>query len=250
MKLNNRIEPQAGVRNAALPPAQFKDTKRGKRVFVLGNGPTLRQWSMAEIRAVKGETIGVNRSWKSSADGTHKGFQGTTYHCFVSGAHAYNLCDGQVKTGVTFCPRSLEWLVDSAECGCGCKYCFVGVLSGGYNPTAFRFDLERGIMTKFAGYFALQLAAWMGYSEIFLLGYSAKDYEGHAHDIDPADPGKRKITRGGMRRWFDGAADWAKASGRTIINADPDSAITCFPRMSKEQVLERIRAADSEEAKL
>jgi hypothetical protein len=244
------ITERAGTRGSALVPDDFRDTKRGKRVFILGNGPPLRDWNMDDIRNLGADTIGVNRSWKPSKDGKHKGFQGTTFHCFVSGAHAYDLCDGKVKTGVTFAPRSLTWLIDSNECGCGCKYCFVGVLSGGYSPTSFTFALDRGIMTKFAGYFGMQLAAWMNYSEIYLLGFSSKDYEGHAYDDQPEDPGRRKITRGGMRRWYRGAAEWATAKKKVIINADPDSAILDFPRMGKEELVARIAAADAKEAVL
>jgi len=248
------ITPYKDDRNAALSPQEFKETKKGKRVFLLGNGPPLRDWSMADLRGVGADTIGINRSWMSADAFTdpitkkefeeHKGFQGTTYHCFVSGAHAYNLCDGKVKTGVVFSPIWLKWLIDSAECGCGCRYCFVNVLTGGHSPTTFRFDLNHGIMTKFAGYFALQIAAWMGYSEIFLLGFSAIDREGHAHD---SNPDKGLITRGGMRRWFQGAADWANSKpDKTIVNCDPESAIDFFPKMGKEEVLERIAMADKE----
>jgi hypothetical protein len=238
----NEIEPQAKDRNAALPVLDFKDTKVGKRVFLLGNGPPAREWAMADFKKLGADTIGMNRSWMDSPDGVHKGFQGTTYHCFVSGAHAYNLCDSKVRTGVTFAPRTLKWLIDSSECSCGCKYAFVNVLTGGHSPTNFKFDIDRGVMTKFAGYFALQLAAFMGYGEIFLVGYSAKDREGHAHDDEPD---KGMITRGGMVRHFAGAAMWADArQDKLIVNCDVDSAIEFFPRRSKAQVVEFVEAAD------
>lgn len=244
----NEFKPYVADRNNAVPMDSIKDTKRGRRVFLLGNGPPLHDWTMAELKALGADTIGINRSWMASPSRDHKGFQGTTYHVFVSGAHGYSLCDGKVRTGLAICPKSLTWLIDSGECGCGCKYAFVGVLSGGYSPTSFKFDLNRGIMTKFAGYFALQLAAWCGYSEIFLLGYSAHDREGHAFDENPQ---KGLITRNGMRPWFRGAADWANARGDVrIINCDPESAITCFPRYSKDDVLAQLAAADREEAAL
>lgn len=247
------IEAWTPDRNAGVDIGTIKDTKKGKRVFLLGNGPPLHDWTMAEIKALGADTIGINRSWRPREDPEtkeilHKGFKGTTYHCFVSGAHGYALCDGKINTGLAICPKNLKWLIDSAECGAGCHYCFVGVLNGGYSPTSFKFDLDRGVMTKFAGYFALQISAWCGYDEIYLLGFSSRDREGHAFD---ADPTKGVVTREGMRRWFSGAADWANARGdKLIFNCDPDSAIQYFPKLTKEQTIARIEAADKVEAML
>lgn len=250
----DQIEPWEESRKATFDINEIRDKKAGKRVFLLGNGPPLHEWTMEDIKGLGADTIGMNRSWRPRLDPKdpneiiHKGFQGTTYHCFVSGAHGYALCDGKVKTGLAICPKNLRWLIDSAECGSGCRCCFIGVLNGGYAPTNFTFDLNRGVMTKFAGYFALQLAAWCGYDEIYLLGYSAQDREGHAFE---ADPSKGLVTRQGMRRWFSGAADWANSRrGKLIVNCDEGSAISAFPKMSKKQVFERIKAADNKDATL
>ena len=119
------VGPQVADRNAAIDVNELKDGKKGKRVFLLGNGPPLHEWTMAEIKALRADTIGMNRSWKPSRDGKHKGFQGTTYHCFVSGAHAYNLCDSLVKTGHVIAPANIRWIIDcrSRSSGDGSIWC-------------------------------------------------------------------------------------------------------------------------------
>jgi hypothetical protein len=107
-------------------------------------------------------------------------------------------------------------------------------MNGGYQPTRFRFDIDKGIMAKFAGYFALQCCAWMGFDQFMLVGFSAGDYEAHAYDNEPY---KGRVTREGMRRWFQGAAHWAHATvGKRVINCDPTSQIPYFEKLDKEGV--------------
>lgn len=231
-----------------IPPMEFQDKHKGERCWIIGNGPSARQWRSEDFRELGGVVIGINRSWMPSKDGAYQGFHESDYHVLVSGSHAYDLCNGKFKTRVMFMPRSTRWIVSRPECkGYGkrpedTEFCFVGVLSGGYHPTRFLYDIDRGIMTKFAGYFALQVAAWMGFTEWFLIGFSAKDREGHAYDDDP---GRGIVTRDGMRRWYAGVGDWAEQLNKRrgdgtmrIVNCDPDSAIEWFEKKSRAEVFE------------
>lgn len=226
-------------------PDDFKDAHKGERVWLLGNGPSAREWTREDLAKLGGRIIGINRSWKPSDDGKFQGFQDTDYHCFVSGSHAYDVCAGKVRTGVVFLPEALRWVVQGSECdGHQPDRCFFRVLSGGYSPSAFRFDLDRGVMTKFAGYFSVQLAAWMGFSEIFLIGFDAGDRQGHAYD---ADPTKGRGTRDGHRRWFRGVADWANAKNARrpgcvrVLNCFEGSRIEFFERRSRDEVMEMLK---------
>lgn len=218
----------------------YRQRHAGKRVVLLGNGPTLRNWSQEEVDDMEGWVIGINRSWARSRDGSFKGFKGTDYHCFLSGPHAQDLADGCVSTRLAIFPRSLEFIVNCAESRFK-DFITINQMASGYMPGAFEFDMSRGVSTKFAGYFAMQIAAWMGFSEWILLGFDAHDREGHAHDENPA---KGLITRQGMREWNHGVKAWADnrkgAQAVTILNANPDSAIEEFEKVSKEALFERL----------
>lgn len=218
----------------SVSPLEFKDRHKGERVWIIGNGPSARNWTMEELRELGGCVMGVNASWKPSPDGTYAGFQDTEYHSYVSGTHGYDVCKGSVRTGTVFMPRTSAWIVSDAKCKVDSDFCLVGIMNSGYQPQRFRYDIDKGVMTKFAGYFAVQVCAWMGFDQFMLVGFSAGDYEAHACDDEPY---KGRVTREGMRRWFQGVGHWAlETKGKRIINCDPTSKIPYFDKLDKDEV--------------
>jgi hypothetical protein len=84
-----------------------------------------------------------------------------------------------------------------------------------------------------SGYVALNLAAQLGASRIVLFGY---DFQANYCYFFDGSPFPRKDISGVVRS-FDAVAKHYRQRGIEVINANPDSAITGFPRMSHEDAI-------------
>ena len=192
--------------------ADFKNLHAGERAFLLGNGPSLAKvYERLPELSREGWTIGMNRSWQPPPSSDFSFM--ADYHCFVNHTHAIDILNGSnVPRVATFCldgPGTDGLLTMRQIAGC--------------TENSFRYDLEHGSDAPFAGLFALKLAAYMGFGEIWLLGYDACDRGHHCDD--------RKTGRRGHVTWFAGAFQWAKhRSDVSIYNASRDSWITYFEK--------------------
>jgi len=93
---------------------------------------------------------------------------------------------------------------------------------------------------------AINLAVHLGAKRIILVGFDMKveDNMKHWHDLYKVGPVNTERRRMKTMSTFDRhlsffpsiAAD-AKRLGITIINANPDSAISCFPKMTVKEIL-------------
>lgn len=220
-----------------VDPSELRDAHAGERCWVVGCGPSAREWTRREMTLLGGRVVGANRCWRPSKDGSYHGINDTHYHCWVSGAHAYDLCKGKIRTGTVVMPKSLKWIVTTGDCRAprGQRYALIPTRNFGHGPTDFKYDIDKGIMAKFAGYFALQVAAYLGFTTWLLVGFSSKNYEGHVYDDEPE---RGVITRDGMRKWMRGVSMWAERKGVRIINTDTESAIEWFEKKSKAEVYE------------
>ena len=190
----------------------FKNVHAGEKVFLLGNGPSLANvYDRLPELSKRGWTIGMNRSWMPPLDGSMSFF--ADYHCFVNASHAVDILNGSnVPRLATFCLQ-----------GPGCENFITMRQIDGASHNSFRYDLEHGTDAPFAGLFALKLAFYMGFSEVWLLGYDACD---KGHHCDSLETGRR-----GHAPWFAGAFQWQKQRGDiSIFNASPESEITYFEK--------------------
>lgn len=235
-----------------VPIAKYRDRHVGQTAWLLGNGPSALNWTMAEIRHAcwdyGGKTIGINRCWRkqNKVEPFHEGFQSTDYHCFVAGHHFDDWCAGRVLSKTAFVPVRLAHFIT----GGFTKYRGAGswvplpIIDQGWDsgingrPFVWDFTGRTRVPSTFAGLTALQLAAFMGFSRIVLIGYDAHDNEGHF--FDGGVPEVKGFKRAAMVLWFTEVAHWARESGVDVINANPASAITQLPTMTKEQVLRAV----------
>lgn len=226
------------------PPVKTRNIKdyclrhKGKSVCLLGNGPTLSQWSLDELRAAGYHLFGMNKSW------THGP---AYYHTFLSSAHLEDVarqryCPGRwqgddFKPGVLFTtygivshrirvfdgwPGTLVIMTQAGKVG---------------DQVWFSADMAMGYHSCFAGSMALELAMWMGYDEIYLLGYDTHNYEGHHWDGDSKPAAAERTTQIAYMR---PVSEYATKTRSKVFNANPDSAITWFPFRSP---LEKVKVA-------
>ncbi len=220
--------------------AEFKDIHRGRRCFVVGNGPSLNAMDLSPLDHEI--TFGMNCIFLGFE---RFGFRPTYYtveDVFVAedNSRAINELTGMVK----FLP------LDLAHClADGPETCWVN-FTRLYKPYP-QFS-DNAAAQVFWGstvtYLALQLAYWMGCEPIYLIGvdfdYKVPGYaegteeitsrEDDVNHFHPAyfGPGKRwhhpRLDR--VLPSYEKAQEFVTARGRRIVNATAGGKLNVFPR--------------------
>lgn len=145
----------------------LRNTESGP-VALLGNGPSLNRWPLDRLSC---PTIGINtRHIKSK------------YHCFVAGAMVERLIKGQLRGSIVFHPfRYLQRLVKTPKT---VKQNSLVLIPELVKQREFSWNLVQGSDATFGGIFAIQVALFLGFKEIYLLGYDEHNAEGHYKEFD------------------------------------------------------------------
>jgi len=226
----------------------FRDTQSGP-VALLGNGPTLGTWveslksklaptvlerveigpprlgvnvdgKFAVSVVLTGFTkqlplIGINRSWKLIE---------TPWRCYVDEAH-----HDDIRLGRAPAPEMAFSVRDPNRLEVPCPSVVVPWTPVTQETPKQRFcgaELDVGSFGPFAGYFALELARWMGFNPIYLFGYDGDG--GHFDELDFERPELETRTWNGL---FREARECLDRDGVRVINCSPASAIDAFERL-------------------
>jgi len=136
----------------------LKDTRRGERCFILGNGPSLRQ---TDLKWLKNEcTIGMNRIYLTYPD---IGFQNTYYlavNDLVIEQCAADIRQLQLPVFISW--RARRWLPPSGN---------IYYLFTTYTGPRFARDITGRLWEgATVTYTALQLAYYLGFQQVILIG--------------------------------------------------------------------------------
>ncbi|SFM00548.1 hypothetical protein SAMN03159423_4864 [Bradyrhizobium sp. NFR13] len=83
-----------------------------------------------------------------------------------------------------------------------------------------------------SGFQALNLAINWGVKRILLVGYDMTlDRGEHWHGLHPA--GMNNPRQSNIRKWL--SADWSTPAGVEVINCNPESALSAYPKMKFEE---------------
>ena len=235
---------------------RFKDRHRGGRCFIIGNGPSLNRHDLECLRDEI--TFGVNGIFYKTDE---TGFRPTYYvvedsHVIADNLQRINAFEVEQK----FFPADYRDMIDQAD-----NVAFFRMNKGFYqraSPTyrtpTFSFDAaERLYCGQSVTYINLQLAFYMGFTEVYLIGMdfsyaipagaiidgmtitSTDDDPNHFH---PDYFGKGK-------KWHDPQLDQVRACyeyaknvfeehGRRIYNASKGGKLEVFPRVEYDALLE------------
>lgn len=192
----------------------FKNLHEGKRLFILASGPSLERINLAPLR--RRLVMGLNRSPLA--------FPNAHYHCTMD----QRLFDEF--------PKMLE----------KSRYLFTlegrpfGIPLRLLGSEGFSWDLEKGIYSGYTtSYFALQVAVYMGFKEIFYLGLDLKHYAGRTHffghDFHSRNHENTEFPR--MRKMLNHSAQVLEDTGVKVFNCSPMSDLECFPKVTYEHAL-------------
>lgn len=203
----------------------FRNAHRNEPVLILGNGPSL---CTVNFERLKVETIGIHRSWKKWL---------SPYH-IIGQHHSYfdELRNGEWKPPGIIFTRGLQ----GAGWSNVCKLKFLGI-----KPYLVSLDLEKGTHTTFVGQLAIEIAIWMGYDPIYLIGYDLNYREEH-FDEPKVKAEDKEFDKTPRVAYFpdDGTRDvqrkmlsmLAMESPSEIINLNWKSAVDAFPFKDLEEV--------------
>ena len=192
----------------------FKNLHEGKRLFILASGPSLGDLDLAPLK--RRIVMGLNRSSTI--------FPNTYYHCAMD-QRLFDICPELLGTARYF------FTLEGRPWGIPIKL---------LGSEGFSQDLSQGVYSGYTiSYFSLQVAAYLGFKEIFFLGLDLKHegkqthffgYDFHSHSHEETEfPRMRKMLCHGARILAD--------SGIKVFNCSEGSTLDCFPKISFEQAI-------------
>jgi hypothetical protein len=231
----------AGRANRAYT-RRFKNTHVGERCVIIGNGPSLRNTDLGLLR---GEyTFGLNRIYLMFDE---LGFD-TSFHVVTNRLVVEQFADDFRKIRAPlFTMMGNRQLLDGAS-GTG----FLRNIVGPW----FSRDPSRGVWQGHTvTYVAMQLAHYMGFREVILVGVDHRFAVGGTPNqvVESAGPDASHFDP----RYFAKGVKWQlpdlansevsyelarasfEADGRRIIDATVDGALTVFPKTTLEEALRR-----------
>lgn len=148
--------------------AAYRGKYAGQRCFLVGNGPSLRADDLTRLHQAGEITFGFNRVYNIFDQTPWR----PTFYISQDEKMLAGCADtvSQLPLPVKFIPIQLHWWHSIAVPGA--KY-FNIIHQQAEDPRDFRFsdDMARGIYNSSTGmYTAAQMAAYMGFSEIYLIG--------------------------------------------------------------------------------
>ena len=192
----------------------YRNLHRGKRLFILASGTSLNHLDLAPLS--RRLVMGLNRSALLFPD--------THYHCTMD----QRLFDEHEPA-----LRRTRCLFALAGRPFGVPLRLLGA-------TSFSWDLEAGIYSGYTvSYFALQLAVYMGFTQVFYLGldlkHSGSDTHFFGRDFHSRDHEQTEFPR--MRQMLSYGAQALESRGVQVFNCSPVSTLECFPKVSYEWAL-------------
>ena len=219
---------------------EFKDIHRGQRCVIIGNGPSLKKTDMSLLESE--HTFGLNRIYLMFDE---LGFE-TTYHVAINKYVVEQCVDDFLKLSLPLfaLKECRPYLQDRGNVG------YLQSVMGSW----FSKNPAHGVSVGYTvTYVAMQLAYYMGFTDVVLIGVDhrfavagkpnqlVESLGPDASHFDPNYFGKgvkwqlpdldnSEIAYKLARKTFE-------ASGRRIVDATVDGALTVFPKVTLEEAL-------------
>ena len=194
--------------------SEFKNLHKGKNCFIISSGTSLKKLDLSILE--RRITIGLNRSFMAFAE--------TNYSC-VMDHRLFELYPEEIKKSrYLFTLENRPW---------GIPLKLIGA-------NGFSFNLTEGIYSGYTvSYFALQVAVYMGFENIFFLGLDLKNSEKETHFFghDHRSANHESTEYPKMRQAFESIAQELKSKNVKVYNCSDDTTLKCFPFMSFEEAM-------------
>ncbi len=219
---------------------RYREMHRGQRCFIIGNGPSLRK---TDLSLLKNEvTFGMNRIYLLPENLSHI----PTYYVAVNSL-VIEQCASDIER--LECPVFLNW-----RNRCGIRFGSNVNFLHEVNYPCFSPDVRTGVWTgATVTYVAIQLAYYMGFREVYLLGVDHFfQTQGKAHEVvvspgkDPNHFDDNYFGKG--FRWqlpdlatselaYKMALQKYGTAGRSILDATIGGKLHVFPKVDYETLM-------------
>lgn len=184
----------------------FSKLHPSKHCFIISSGPSINGMDLEPLS--RRITFGLNRSFKAH--------ENSYYHC-VFDHRLFELYPEELKKS-----RFLFTLEDRP----------FGIPIHLLGSEGWSWDLEKGVYSGYTiSYFALQLAVYMGFKEIYFLGLDLGNDKDNTHffghDFNSKDHDTTEFPK--MRKSFEQVAQMLREEGINVYNCSPTSTLKCFP---------------------
>lgn len=194
--------------------SDFKKVHAGKRLFILASGPSLSTFDLEPLH--RRIVMGLNRSFLLFPD--------THYNCTMD-HRLFELFPGPL--------RKTRYLLTLEDRPWGIPIKLLGA-------EGFSLDLEKGIYSGYTvSYFALQVAVYMGFSEIVYLGLDLKHSNGNTHFFgsDYHSQSHEQIEFPKMLRMIEYGAQTLADAGVKLFNCSPVSNLKGFHHVTYDYAI-------------
>ncbi len=212
----------------------LKNTESGP-VCLLGSGPSAKDVDFYKINM---PCIGINQSWRD---------MDTPWRVFIDPSNWMDLYQGTApKPELAIFPFPAHNNQAQMRVGIREGHIFMGIhpkipdltacvimhLPEGQTMYKFNaFKLDEGTFAPFSGIFALELAIWVGYNPIYLVGFDCTG----SHYFDPTF-NITKFCLNSWGRWLADAASHLHGSGIEVFDCSPLSDHGGFPKINREEL--------------
>ncbi len=191
----------------------FKNCHKGKSVFILASGPSLASLDLSCLDSQI--VIGLNRSFLK--------YPHSQYHCMTDQNLFSEYTDLQYHPSlITLKGRPWGTMID-----------YLGL-------DGFSLDLEEGIYTGHSiAYYALQIAVYMGFKQIFFLGLDLQVTRDLSHFFG-RDYRATRLSETDfplMKRDFERARHKLNLNHIRVFNCSPITSLETFPKITLEKAL-------------
>lgn len=217
----------------------LKDSHKGKRCFVVGSSPSL---NMVDLTKLNNEFVfTVNRGYMLK----EKGLLHTKFHV-VSDRYTFKDSNTNVElltdfTDNLFCYAGMECPVFNIN-----TFYFDYVLAQLNKETVFQTDLLKPLIAyQSVIHFAIQIACYLGFSKIYLLGVDLDfaNIKGHAY-VETQGEKERERTASILNTkkmiiGLEKCTEWLQQHNVEIYNASPVGAVNCMARVIYNDIFNR-----------
>ncbi|WP_207912340.1 exo-alpha-sialidase [Pseudobacteriovorax antillogorgiicola] len=194
--------------------ARFKQIHQGKSLFIIASGPSIQDLDLSRLD--RRMTMGLNRSFLK--------YPNSYYHCMFDQRLFDQYQDQLQDHRCLFTLEGRPW----------------GVQMENRGAEGFSDDLSQGIYTGYTiSYFALQLAIYMGFNQIFFLGLDLQNTSQKTHffgfDYHSANHNNTEFPK--MITSFEKAAQYLKDKPVKVYNCSLQSQLHVFEKISFDEAM-------------
>ena len=192
----------------------YRNRHRGKRLFIVASGPSLLEVPPERLH---GEiTLTINDALLR--------FPRSRYAAIMDARKLHELHMELLEVEGLFTLKGNSYGTEVALLG----------------TEGFSLELEQGAYSGYTtAYFALQIAVFMGFREIYYLGLDLGNTAQQSHFFGnrPLQDRDRPDVYAKMRQSFERVAGQLREMGVSVYNCSPVSTLKCFPQRTLEQAL-------------